>query len=90
MTDVRNPIRTFVTKAFRGRALQDGDDIFAAGFVNSLFAMQLVVFLEKHFQIRLENEDLTLSNLRTIDALAAMVERSRFTAADAQPDRLML
>jgi len=45
--------------------------------VNSMFAMQLVQFVESTFGIAVENDDLELDNFRSIDALAALVERKQ-------------
>ena len=53
----------------------DDQDIFALGLVNSLFAMQLVSYVEKEFGITVEEEDLEIENFSTINAIAALVER---------------
>ncbi|ARU63610.1 D-alanyl carrier protein [Tumebacillus avium] len=68
-------IRQFLSRHFKSQELKDDDDIFALGFVNSLFAMQMVMFVEGEFGIRVENEDLDLDNFRTVDAIAALVEK---------------
>jgi methoxymalonate biosynthesis acyl carrier protein len=68
-------IREFVGKHVRGHDLRDDEDIFASGFVNSMFAMQLVQFVEQAFGIAVENEDLEIDNFRSVDAIAALVER---------------
>lgn len=57
--------------------LKDEDDIFTSGYVNSLFAMQLVLFVEKTFRIKIENEDLQMDNFRTINALARLITEKR-------------
>lgn len=77
MTDeeIRTRLREFVGRFFRGHDLQDGEDIFASGYVNSMFAMQLVQFVESDFGICVESEDLELDNFRSIDAMSAFVER---------------
>lgn len=72
--EVQTKIRTFLAQHIQNYDLQNHEDIFARGFVNSLFAMQLVVFVEKEFQITVEDEDLELDNFRTIDALTHFVE----------------
>ncbi len=60
----------------------DGDeDIFAAGLVNSLFAIQIVLFVEKEFGLRVENEDLELDNFRSINAIAGFVARKQAALA---------
>lgn len=71
---VRSKIRTFLSRPLQGHAFQDNDDIFGLGFIDSLFAMQLVLFIEREFQCRIENEDLDLDNFRTVDAMVQMVE----------------
>lgn len=52
-------------------------DIFATGAVSSLFAMQLVVFLEKTFGVSIGGADLRLDNFRTIATMLALVDRLR-------------
>lgn len=68
-------IRVFLSRFFRGYDLRDDEDIFALGYVNSLFAMQLVLFVEKQFSITVEDEDLEMDNFRSINALAVLIER---------------
>lgn len=75
MTDPRAVIRSFVTDRFPGIELADGQDIFELGFVNSLYAMELVMFIEGTFSIEIPNEELTLDNFRTLDAMTALVDR---------------
>ncbi|MFC5286557.1 acyl carrier protein [Actinokineospora guangxiensis] len=77
---VTAPIREFITGRFPQLELADDEDIFAMGFVNSLFAMELVMFIEKTFAITVTNEDLQLDNFRTIKAMAALVDGSRAMA----------
>jgi acyl carrier protein len=68
-------IKTFLSRFFGNHDLQQDEDIFALGFVNSMFAMQLVLFVEQEFQIAIENEDLEFENFRTINSIANLVER---------------
>ena len=69
-------IRAFLAQYIRNHeALQDDEDMFAAGHVNSLFAMQMVLFIESNFGIRLANKDLRLDNFRSINQIASLIER---------------
>lgn len=72
---IKSKTREFMSKFFQNHDLKDDDDIFALGFVNSLFAMQLVMFVEKEFDLTVEDEDLNIDNFRTLDAIASLVER---------------
>ncbi|MBP6876201.1 MAG: acyl carrier protein [Candidatus Eisenbacteria bacterium] len=85
-------MRAFLGRYLHESSLADGDDLFASGRMNSLFAMQLVLFLEKEFRVRIENRDLDLANFRSIDAMAALIEKKLAvfgTAPDwaARPER---
>lgn len=68
-------IKTFISRFFVNYNLQYDEDIFALGFVNSMFAMQLVLFVEQEFNISVENEDLDFENFKTINAIANFIER---------------
>jgi methoxymalonate biosynthesis acyl carrier protein len=73
--DVKTRIRAFLGRFFNASDLADNEDMFAAGRVNSLFSLQLVMFLEKEFGAKIENQDLSIDNFRTVDAIAALVQR---------------
>lgn len=74
-TNIRTKIHAFLHKFFQNVELQDDQDIFALGFVNSLFAMQLVLFVESEFKLTIEDEDLDIEHFRSVDAIVQLVER---------------
>ena len=53
------------------------EDLFANGVVSSMFAMELVVYLEKTFGIAILGADLQLANFRTVRAMSDLVSRLR-------------
>ena len=73
--DILKKTRTFLGKYVRNREVSDDVGIFETGLVNSLFAMQLVMFVEKEFGIAVEDDDLDLANFASINAIADFVER---------------
>ena len=75
MKENREKIKAFLGRVVGDYDLQDNEDIFGLGFVNSMFAMQLVLFVEQEFKISIENEDLEIDNFNTINALVNLVER---------------
>lgn len=77
MTDdtIKERIRNFLFKHIKNNELSDDENLFASGLLNSLFAMQLVMFTEKEFQVKVENEDLDLKNFSTINAIAGFVKK---------------
>jgi len=77
MEETKVRLKAFLARYLQNYDLQDDQDIFALGFINSLFAMQLVFFVEKEFGIEVANEDLDIDNFRTVKTIAALVERKR-------------
>jgi methoxymalonate biosynthesis acyl carrier protein len=77
MSDVKTKIRGFLGRICDVKALGDSDDIFERGFVNSLYALQLVGFVEKEFEVPVEDGDLELDNFRSVEAMVSFVERKR-------------
>lgn len=75
MEDTKKKIRNFLTGFFNSAQVRDDQDFFALGFVNSLFAMQLVLFVEKEFSITVDNDDLNIDNFKSVDAIANLIER---------------
>jgi methoxymalonate biosynthesis acyl carrier protein len=52
-------------------------DLFGAGLVSSMFAMQLVVHLESAYDIAIIGPELKLDNFRTVRAMTDLVLRLR-------------
>lgn len=74
--DNKHRIREFLARFLRNQ-LRDDDDIFAMGLVNSLFAMQLIMHIEKDFGITVEDQDLDINNFKSINRIDAFIERTR-------------
>lgn len=73
MEENKEKVKRFISRFFRKRELKDDEDIFELGFVNSLFSMQLVLFIEKEFGIVIGNNDLDLNNFRTINSITGLI-----------------
>ncbi|HEX9063066.1 MAG TPA: phosphopantetheine-binding protein [Clostridia bacterium] len=76
MEEYKQKIREFLAKNKKIDNLADDDDLFKMGFVNSLFALQLVNFLEKTFKIKLSNKLITEENFRTINNITNTIMKS--------------
>jgi methoxymalonate biosynthesis acyl carrier protein len=74
-TNIVEKTRSFLGRYIRNAEVEDNQDLFASGLVNSLFAMQLVLFIESEFMVKVENEDLDYENFKTITAIVGFVER---------------
>jgi methoxymalonate biosynthesis acyl carrier protein len=70
-------IAAFIHQRYPQVEFAHDEDIFSLGFVNSLFAMELVMFVEKTFGFTVPTEELRIDNFRTIDSIAALVRRQQ-------------
>jgi methoxymalonate biosynthesis acyl carrier protein len=52
-------------------------DLFAAGVISSMFAMELVVHLEDEYDIEIVGPELSKDNFSSVRAMAALVLRLR-------------
>jgi acyl carrier protein len=80
---VKEKVRTFLNGYFKDHDFADEEDIFASGYANSLFVMQLIAMVENEFAIILEDDDLDFENFRSIDAVARFVDTKQAVAAGA-------
>lgn len=74
-TTVKSKIKDFVLRYVSNEILKDDDNFIQLGLVNSLFFMQLVIFLEKEFSITIDNDELKLDNFNSINAITKFIER---------------
>lgn len=70
---IRRFIQQHLLDAAPDREIEDSADIFDLGFVSSLFAVQLITFLQDDFGIRVENDDIHLSNFRSVNAIVNFI-----------------
>ncbi|GIN99876.1 acyl carrier protein [Brevibacillus laterosporus] len=53
----------------------DEDNIFELGFVNSLFAMKMLTFVEEEFNITIDNDELDLINFSSVSNIVRLIEK---------------
>ena len=83
--EIKENVRSFILSSVNIPNFTDDDNLFESGIVNSLFAVQLMTFIEKTFAIEVAMEDLDIENFKSLSAAAAFVERkngSHATSAD--------
>jgi acyl carrier protein len=74
VVDLENEIRNFLKKYIPENKFSDETNIFAEGFVNSLFAMDLIVFIEKNYHFKISNEDLKIDNFKSVLAISQLIQ----------------
>ena len=55
--------------------IDDDDNIFESGFVDSSVAMQLVIFVEEKFGIQVTDDDLDLINFSSINRIVQFINK---------------
>ena len=79
--DTKEKIRTFIEENMAiindDAVFNDTENIFEMGFVDSMFAMQLVTFVEFEFNVKIENEDLDINNFNSIHNIFVFIEKKQ-------------
>ncbi|MEZ0069284.1 methoxymalonate biosynthesis acyl carrier protein [Streptacidiphilus sp. MAP12-20] len=70
--DIREQARAYLASSL-GQPVSDHLDVFAAGLANSLFAAQLVLFVEDRFAVTVEDDELEIASFASVDAVTAFV-----------------
>ncbi len=73
--DMKAAIREFLSRSLRGHTLNDDDDIFSLGLVHSLFTVQIILFIEKNFQVELEVSELKTEQIATVNKIVELIQR---------------
>jgi methoxymalonate biosynthesis acyl carrier protein len=71
----RKRIHDFVISITRAPQIRGDEDIFKSGYVNSLAALEIVVFIEHEVGAKIGNDDLVMDNFRSVDAMTRLAER---------------
>lgn len=81
--EIAERISRFVTEHTKA-SWEPDTDLFDSAGLSSLFAMELVVFLEESFGVEIAGRDLRLDNFRTIALMTQLVLRLRESGVDAR------
>jgi methoxymalonate biosynthesis acyl carrier protein len=70
---IKETVKRFILSSITFTHLDDDDNLFESGIVNSLFAVQLMTFIEKTFSIEVGMDDLDIENFKSLNATTAFV-----------------
>ena len=74
---LKNFILTEFAEQIEQKSIDVNDDLLSMGIVDSMGVLQIVNFIEEHFGIKVEDEEITIDNFRTISAMARFVNVSQ-------------
>ena len=72
---IKEAVKRFILSSINIAHLDDDANLFESGIVNSLFAVQLMTFIEKTFAIEVGMDDLDIENFKSLNAATAFVVR---------------
>ena len=73
--NVKEVIRKFINNSVNIDLLGDDENLFEKGFINSLFAIQLMTFIERKFDLEIGMDDLEIKNFASITATSEFIQR---------------
>lgn len=62
-------------------ALQDGDSFIAGGIIDSTGVLEIMLFIEETFAIKVKDEEMLPENLDSVDNLTAFIQRKQAVTA---------
>ena len=79
--DLRETLRTFILSTFlRGEppeTLKDSTRLLSSGIIASVDLLELVTFIEEQLSVVLEQEDIGLDRMDSIDLLVELIRERR-------------
>ncbi|EEP70231.1 methoxymalonate biosynthesis protein hbmJ [Micromonospora sp. ATCC 39149] len=73
---IEEQLVSYLEERTKARVTPD-QDLFRSGVVSSMFAMELIVYLEKEYQVSIAGGDLKLDNFRSVAAMTSLLLRLR-------------
>jgi acyl carrier protein len=70
---IKETVKRFILSSINFTHLDEDDNLFESGIVNSLFAIQLMTFIERTFSIEVEMDDMDIENFKSLNATTAFV-----------------
>lgn len=77
MNGVEEKVLAFVAKHVSGGDVGLEDNLFELGLVHSLFAMQMILFIEKEFDIELDDDDLDFEKIKNVKMICQLIEENK-------------
>jgi acyl carrier protein len=78
---LRQEIKTFILQNFLftddASMLSDTESLMQKGVIDSTGILELIMHLEEHYSIKVEDQEMLPDNLDSIATIAAFVERKR-------------
>ena len=78
-TEIKQTIRDFIAETFlivdEKDSFDNADSFMATGIVDSTGILEIIVFLESEFEITIDDEEMTPSNLDSVNNLTGFIRQ---------------
>ena len=81
--DLAAEVQTWLREKLLAVIESQETDLLAAGILDSLALVQLLLYLEQHFGLKIVMEQLEIEDLRSVHSIARLVAREKRAAAAA-------
>ena len=78
--DLKGILSTFIIDEIineKSTLLKDNEQLIEAGIIDSFGIIKLISFIEKQFEIKLDNDDLMPNNFENIRSISNMISRKQ-------------
>ena len=82
--NIKETITDFIFSSITITDLDADDNLFETGIINSLFAVQLMTFIEKSFGVEVTMDDLDIENFKSVNATTFFVMKKNDYTAQQQ------
>lgn len=72
--DTKERIFQFFADKKKADGLSYDTELLKSRHINSLFALEIVMFVEREFKIKLSKKEISTDNFHSINAIAALVD----------------
>jgi acyl carrier protein len=79
-TDIRTSLKAFLTAEILhdpGYPLTDDEPLISSGLIDSFSLVDIALWVEKNFGIRIEDNELTADNFNSVNEFVAHIEARR-------------
>ena len=77
------PVREFIIENFLfgdDEGFSDDTSFLQSGLIDSVGIMELIAFLEKNYQIKIEDQELVPGNLDSVNQISAFIQKKSATS----------
>lgn len=85
--NIENTLKKYIVTRFMHKKdnylLGDDESLFEKGIIDSMGVLELVSFIEEHFNLKVQNEELIPENFKAVNSIKNFIERKKVSSPNA-------